>query len=256
MGTGQFLASRHIPHTFILDDAITSQDISRFRVLLAPGMDCISDAQESILKQFIFNGGTLLLTGESGVLTPYGEVRDKRAFCDILTERLLAETTKTDLMEVKYGKGRIIYSMDKSMMNEFCPSIRDTDMIYRFTPPDPKITAFNERIIENTVGTMKFKSISIPSKVLVTAYKDTEKGAVMVHLLNATGVKSKHGDVLPPLAAPAWEPINEDISFEITLPSFKKAIILRPMRKDTKKVDVEKNRKEPLQSYCAQRHSG
>ncbi len=124
----------YTPHTFILDDAITSQDISRFRVLLAPGMDCISDAQESILKQFIFNGGTLLLTGESGVLTPYGEVRDKRAFCDILTERLLAETTKTDLMEVKYGKGRIIYSMDKSMMNEFCPSIRDTDMIYRFTP--------------------------------------------------------------------------------------------------------------------------
>ncbi|ULB35565.1 MULTISPECIES: hypothetical protein [Proteiniphilum] len=241
MGTGQFLASRHIPHTFILDDAITSQDISRFRVLLAPGMDCISDAQESILKQFIFNGGTLLLTGESGVLTPYGEVRDKRAFCDILTERLLAETTKTDLMEVKYGKGRIIYSMDKSMMNEFCPSIRDTDMIYRFTP-DPKITAFNERIIENTVGTMKFKSISIPSKVLVTAYKDTEKGAVMVHLLNATGVKSKHGDVLP-LAAPAWEPINEDISFEITLPSFKKAYYTSPDAEGHKKVDVEKTGK-------------
>lgn len=243
MGTGQFLASRHIPHTFILDDAITGQDISRFRVLLAPGMDCISNEQELTLKQFIFDGGTLLLTGDAGMFTPYGEARDTRAFGDILTESRLAEAVETDWVEVEYGKGKIIYTRNKSMINEFCPSIRETGMIYRFTP-DPKITASNEKIVEKTVGPIMFKSISIPSKVLVTAYKDTgkERNSVMVHLLNATGVKVKHGDTLP-LPDPAWEPINEDISFEITLPSFKKAYYASPDEEGHKEVNVEKTGK-------------
>ena len=238
MGTGQFLASRHIPHTFILDDAIPDQDISRFRVLLAPGMDCIFDEQEQSLKQFIFDGGILFLTGDAGMLTPYGEVRDTMAFADILTQSRLAETIDKDWIEVKYGKGKIIYTRHKSMMNEFCPSIRETGMKYRFAP-DPKITAFNEKILENVVGSMMFKSISIPSKVLITAYKDMEKNHVMVHLLNATGVKVKHGDTLP-LADPVWEPINEDMSFEITLPSLKKAYYASPDAGGHKKIVVKK----------------
>jgi len=123
-------------------------------------------------------------------------------------------------------------------MNEFCPSIRETGMKYRFAP-DPKITAFNEKILENVVGSMMFKSISIPSKVLITAYKDMEKNHVMVHLLNATGVKVKHGDTLP-LADPVWEPINEDMSFEITLPSLKKAYYASPDAGGHKKIVVKK----------------
>lgn len=129
------------------------------------------------------------------------------------------------------------------MMNEFCPSIRETGMVYRFSP-DQKITASNEKILENTIGPMMFKSISIPSKVLVTAYQDMgkERTVVMVHLLNATGVKVKHGDKLP-LPDPSWEPINEDISFEITLPSFKKAYYASPDSEGHKKVDIEKTEK-------------
>lgn len=243
MGTGQLLASRHIPHTFILDDAIPGQDISRFRVLLAPGMDCISNEQERTLKQFVSDGGTILLTGDAGMFTPYGEARDTRAFGDILTESRLAEAAEKGWVELKYGKGKMVYAKGKSMMNEFCPSIRETGMVYRFTP-DQKITASNEKILENTIGPMMFKSISIPSKVLVTAYQDTgkERSIVMVQLLNATGVKVKHGDTLP-LPDPSWEPINEDISFEITLPSFKKAYYASPDSEGHKKVDVEKTEK-------------
>lgn len=116
-------------------------------------------------------------------------------------------------------------------------------MVYRFDP-NRETTALNEKILEKTVEPMMFKSISIPSKVLVTAYQDTGKGrsSVMVHLLNATGVKVKHGDTLP-LPDPAWEPINEDISFEITLPSFKKAYYASPDEEGHKKVNVEKTGK-------------
>jgi hypothetical protein len=240
MGMGQFLSERHVPHTFILDDAITSRDISGFRVLLAPGMDCISDEQEQAFKQFVRDGGALFLTGEAGLFTPYGEDRDQRAFGDILTDSRLAKANKTDWVEVKYGKGRFVYARNKSMINEFCPSIRESGMIYRFTP-DPEITASNEKIWEHIVENKVFKAVSIPSKVLVTAYKDAaeDRNAVMVHLLNATGVKVKHGDTLP-LPDPAWEAIHDDMSFEITLPSFKKAYYVSPDAKGYKEVRIKK----------------
>lgn len=240
MGMGQFLSERHIPHTFILDDALTTRDLSGFKVLLAPGMDCVSDEQEQTLKQFVLDGGTLFLTGDAGLFTPYGEDRDRRAFADILTDSRLAEAVETDWIEVKYGKGRVVYTRNKSMINEFCPSIRETGRVYRFAP-DPEITTTNEKIWEHIAGTMLFKAIHIHPSVLVTAYKDAAKDrkAVMIHLLNATGIKVKHGDTLP-LPDPTWEPIPDDISFEITLQSFKKAYYASPDAEGHKEVDIRK----------------
>lgn len=240
MGIGQFLSERHIPHTFILDDAITDQDIMRFRVLLAPGMDCISEKQEQVLKQFVFNGGTLFLTGSAGTLDPYGEVRSVRAFGDILTDDVLARSKGSEYVEVKYGKGRVVYTFEKYGINEFCQSIRDGGMVYRFNP-DLQITSVNERVLGNIIGSGWFNPISIPSNVLVTAYQDKtkENGVVMVHLLNATGVKVKNGDKLP-LPNPTWESINEDIRFEITLPSFKKAYYASPDAESHKAIYVKK----------------
>jgi hypothetical protein len=239
MGMGQFLAERHIPHTFILDDAITIRDLSGFKTLLAPGMDCVSDEQGERLKQFVRDGGVLFLTGDAGIYTPFGADRNRPIFSDILTDSKLAEAAETDWVEAKYGKGRIVYARNKSMMNEFCASNRETGMVYRFSP-DPKITASNEKIWNQIAGTGLFKPIHIPQKVLVTAYKDETKGrkAVMVHLLNAMGVKMKDGDALP-LPDPTWEPIPDDLRFEIVLPSFKNAYYASPDAEGHKPVDVK-----------------
>lgn len=241
MGLGQFLSERHVPHTFILDDAISDSNLSRFNILLAPGMDCISDHQETLLKKFVFNGGTLFLTGEAGMFTPYGELRDKRAFSEILSiENFTKKDEKNNWVEKRYGKGKIIYSSDKSMINEFCQSIRNTNMIYRFAP-NPQITSSNEKLMDAFIGTPVFRAISIPSKVLVTTYvnKSESPNMVMVHLLNATGVKAQNDDKLP-LLNPVWESINEDISFEITLPLFKKAYYASPDEEGHKNINVKK----------------
>ena len=240
MGTSQFLSERHVSHTFILDDMISSNDLSRFRVLLAPGMDCMSESQEVNLRQFISKGGTLFITGEAGMFDPYGEPRSRRAFYDILSDAKLTEAKRNDYIEVEYGKGRIVYSLNKNMMNEFCQSIRETNMVYRYNP-DPEITARNEKLMQNVIQMMNFKPVSIPSKVLVTVYKDPSPGkeTVMVHLLNAVGVKVKDGDKLP-LSNPTWESIKEDIRFEIVLPSFGKAYYASPDAEGHKEIHVKK----------------
>ena len=239
IGTSQFLTERHIQHTFILDDAITSQDISRFRVLLAPSIDCISNNQEEELKQFVFNGGTLYLTGDAGKLTPYGEPRQTRAFSDILSEEDILKATDLDWVEAKHGKGRIVYTMKKNAINEYCGSFRHGD-VYSFNP-DSVITKTNEKILNYVIGNRNFKSISVPSKVLVTVYKNNEKekNTTMIHLLNATGVKVKNGDMLP-LPNPEWGVIDEDLVFEIALSSISDAYYTSPDTPGHKTVNAEK----------------
>lgn len=239
MGTSQFLTERHIQHTFILDDAITGQDISRFRVLLAPGMDCISDDQEKELKQFVFNGGTLHLTGDAGKLTPYGEPRKIRAFSDILSEEDILKAANLDWVEAKHGKGKIVYTLKRNAINEYCRSFTD-GIVYSFNP-DPEITKINERIMNYVVGNTTFKSVSVPSKVLVSVYKnkDEEKNTTMIHLLNATGVKVKNGDILP-VPNPEWGVIDEDLVFEIALPSIEDAYYATPDTPGHKSVRTEK----------------
>jgi hypothetical protein len=196
MGTGQFLSERHVPHTFILDDALTAGfDLSRYRVLLAPGMNCLSAEQEELLARFVYNGGTLFLTGEAGTLDPYGEPRANRAFHSILTDKMLSEAAQTDFVATTHGKGRIVYASKKHAINEYAASIGNR-MVYAFSP-DPDITSINEKILSDVIGETLFRSISIPAKVFVTVYRDLETGATMVHLLNATGVTAKHGDTLP-----------------------------------------------------------
>lgn len=227
MGTGQFLSERNMQHTFILDDALTAGfDLSRYRVLLAPGMDCLSTEQEELLTRFVFNGGTLFLTGEAGTLDPYGDPRANRAFHQILTDDKLLEAAQTYFVTTPHGKGRIVYASKKHAINEYATSIRDSRMVYTFSP-DPAITLINEKILSDVIGESQFKSISIPAKVFVTVYKDVETGATMVHLLNATGITAKHGDALP-TPNPTWTPVEEEITFEIALPSLSKAYFTSP----------------------------
>ena len=226
MGTSQFLTERHIQHTFILDDALLNQDLSRFRVLLAPGMDCISDEQAAKLKQYVSNGGTLYLTGEAGQLTSYGEPRPVWAFADVFGFSALSETDAEP--EMKLGKGRIVYSAKKYGINDFCNSFTIGDT-YNFTP-DATLTSSHEVVLRKVIGNKRsFEAVSMPPRVLTSVYTDERGGKkmTMVHLLNATGVKIKNGDTLP-LPEHAWEDIKEDMSFEISLPSISESYYATP----------------------------
>jgi hypothetical protein len=240
MGISQFFAERHIQHTFILDDALLNQDLSRFRVILAPGMDCVSDEQASKLKQYVLNGGTLFITGEAGWFTSYGEPRSEWAFDGLIENEVLKKTADNFMAEKNAGKGRIVYCPNQHGINEFCKS-HTIDNTYEFVP-DPEVTVLNEKILGNVIGNnLSFKALNMPSKVLSSVYNELRDGrkATLVHLLNATGVKVKNGDKLP-LPDPSWKEINEDMSFEISLPEISSSYYASPDAPGHKPVKVLK----------------
>ena len=240
MGISQFFSERHIQHTFILDDALLSQDLSRFRVLLAPGVDCVSDEQVDKLKQYVSNGGTLYITGDAGKLTSYGELRTTWAFADVLGNDAITMSDDTGLVDVKLGKGRLVYCSKRYGLNVFCKSYTIGNT-YQFNP-DTKLTKLNEKTLRQVIGNkLSFEALSMPSKVLTSVYTESREGKkmILVHLLNATGVKVKNGDTLP-LPNPTWEDIKGDMSFEITMPSISKAYYASPDAPGHKPVRLNK----------------
>jgi len=240
MGISQFFVDRHIQHTFILDDALLNQDLSRFRVLLAPGMDCVSDEQITKLKQYVSNGGILYITGEAGQLTSYGEPRKVWAYADVMGSDALTKAGNNDFIEEKPGKGRIVNCAKRYGLNDFCKSYT-IENTYEFNP-DANLTALNEDILRKVIGNkLSFEALSIPAKVLTSVYKESRDGRkiTLVHLLNATGVNVKNGDKLP-LPNPSWGVIKGDMSFEISLPSISKAYYATPDSPGHKPVSIEK----------------
>jgi len=237
MGLSQLLTENHIQHTFILDDALLNQDISRFRVLLAPGMDCLSDEQVAKLREFVENGGTLYITGDAGKLTSYGEPRENFAFAGLFKKNQLEES---DYTESGFGKGRIIYSPERYGLNDFCKfyTIENT---YMFNP-DTNITITHKKLLQKVLGPQSsFKAIAIPEKVIVSVYNEmrNEKKLTLVHLLNATGVEVKNGDLLP-LNNPTWNEIQTEMSFEILLPAISELYYTSPDSPGHKTITSEK----------------
>ena len=241
MGTSQLLTALHIQHTVILDDALLNQDLSRFRVLLAPGMECISDEEVDELKGFVLNGGTLYITGDAGGFTSYGEPRTRPAFADWFDkESMNISSEHARVLEANPGKGRVVYCADRLGLNDFCES-HTVNSTFEFFP-DEGLTVQHEKVLRRVIGTeLSFEAIAMPAKLLTSVYRETRNGKdiTLVHLLNATGVRVKNGDVLP-LPDPAWGEIKGDLIFEISLPSIGSSYYATPDAPGHQPVRVEK----------------
>ncbi|MFV0605691.1 MAG: hypothetical protein ACK5NK_07615 [Niabella sp.] len=238
MGLSQYFAEKHIQHTFILDDALLNQDLSRFRVLMAMGMDCLSDDQLLKLKKFVLAGGTVYITGDAGKYDSFGERRYEPAFSFIKKNRKASENNY--IIKVNFGKGQFIYSEQKNILNEYSSSFT-TGSKYVFNQ-DTRKTMENDTIIRSVIGRkLSFEPIQIPEKVLTSVYHEVRNGdnLLLVHFLNATGVTVKNSDILP-LPNKMWKKIDTEIVFEITTPNISKAFYVSPDDEGQKSVKVEK----------------
>jgi hypothetical protein len=84
-----------------------------------------------------------------------------------------------------------------------------------------------------TVGTasLDFEMIQVPPQLISSLWqqKIDNSNCTLVHLLNATGVRMKKGDtVVYQKSQPAFPALNEDVIFEISLPSLTEAYVASP----------------------------
>jgi hypothetical protein len=87
----QVLIQHKIPFDILFDEDM--DQINRYQEVILPGQECVGDAQIQKLLEFVRNGGTLVLTGNTA---EYNQWRARRHINPLLPAR-------------SEGKGRIIY---------------------------------------------------------------------------------------------------------------------------------------------------
>ncbi|MHC4872561.1 MAG: hypothetical protein ACYTFY_12025 [Planctomycetota bacterium] len=145
-------------------------------------------------------------------------------------------------VKATYGKGKFIYSAPQfGIVNFESETTCNKEWKYIFNKECDSL--FGELINETISFQPKFKPVSIPEKILSTVYRERkdDKDYTLVHLLNATGVNNKVGEIIKNTAGELpWPIINSDIIFDIRSEKLKSAYIVSPDYSEQHKVDFQK----------------
>ena len=87
----QVLIQYKVPFDILFDEDM--DQLGRYQEIILPGQECVGDAQVQKLLEFVRNGGTLVLTGNSAQYNQWRERRHANPFLPARSE----------------GKGRIVY---------------------------------------------------------------------------------------------------------------------------------------------------
>jgi len=98
------------------------------------------------------------------------------------------------------------------------------------------------KLIAEELESPGFQAVSMPEKVVVSVYRQTEpEEQIMVHLLNATGVDMQPGQkLLGAHRGKTFPAITDDLVFDINLEGQKNAFIVSPDYKEKRAVKLEK----------------
>lgn len=82
----QALYQAKMPFTLVPDSA--PGDLSRFRVLLLPDLNLVSDSLIDLLHSYVRQGGGLVMTGQSTQFDEHGHIRSRAGLADLFPEPL------------------------------------------------------------------------------------------------------------------------------------------------------------------------
>ena len=130
--TEQALIQARVPFSLLFDDQLSG--VSKYRVLVLPDSQCLSDVQIQQIRTFVSNGGGLILIGESGFYDEWRRVRPQSAFQDLVrinrTVQPYQETVGVERpaggasVRSEYGSGRVVYVPEMEFDGPLPPSER------------------------------------------------------------------------------------------------------------------------------------
>lgn len=103
----QTLIQAKFPFGIIFDTHL--KDLSKFKVLVLANQDALSDEQAGQIRRFVENGGGLVATEETSLLTEWRRKRDKFALADLLGIDMPPALEDRNPLRKEFGKGRVVY---------------------------------------------------------------------------------------------------------------------------------------------------
>ncbi len=112
----QTLIQTRIPFDLIFDEHLAN--LSKYKVLVLPDTECLSDQQLGYIRKFVENGGGLVVTGLAGMYDEWRRVRTKAGLAGLVEgqreprgyqERVEAEQVSGSGKRKEAGRGRVVY---------------------------------------------------------------------------------------------------------------------------------------------------
>jgi hypothetical protein len=99
----QVLIQSKIPFGIIFDRHLS--DLSQYKVLVLAEQEALSDSQLAAIRDYVSKGGGLVMTGDTGRLTEWRTIRERRGLADLFGR----ETAFSRAVRSRYGEGRVVY---------------------------------------------------------------------------------------------------------------------------------------------------
>ena len=112
----QALIQARIPFNLIFDEHLA--ELARYKVLVLPETECLSDAQLEAIRKFVAAGGGLVATGQAGLYDQWRRLRVAPGLKGLINSQPHARDYEEDVAPVaitgaparkEYEKGRVVY---------------------------------------------------------------------------------------------------------------------------------------------------
>ncbi|MBT4814501.1 MAG: hypothetical protein HON70_02320 [Lentisphaerae bacterium] len=159
LGTWLLLTENHMPFEFVFDNQLGRDDLKGYEALVLPNMACVSDPQADTIRDWVNDGGHLVLTGSTGQFDEWGEARQRHAFRDWTAQKsTVAGKGRVDYVETDPG---LVFGRQRNQR----PGKTLLAALQRPTPPF---------------------GVTAPPYVAVNAFWNPRHDEIWVHLLNAS----------------------------------------------------------------------
>ena len=113
-GIEAVLMENHIPHAFVLDNLISSETLSKYKVVFLPNVRNMSDREVQLLTEYVREGGNLIATYATGLYDDEGNERSDYALRELFGVQYAGkrENTRKDNYQYILDKHHPIVSAD------------------------------------------------------------------------------------------------------------------------------------------------
>jgi len=95
-GAHKAMVYEHIPFGVILDENVTADTLRRFPVVLLPNVPILSEREIGLLRDYVEQGGHLIVTGHTGLFGPMGEALGHSVLESLTGVKLIDRLSSTD----------------------------------------------------------------------------------------------------------------------------------------------------------------
>lgn len=192
----QALIQARIPFALVFDEHLA--DLSRYRVLVLPDSECLSDSQLASVRRFVQNGGGLIATGQAGLYDEWRRARVIAGLEGLIDGQPRARGYEESVGRVavsgqpvrkEVGQGRSVY-LPVLQFDGPMPEMGNYFRIENRFWKRPKNWQDLADAIEWTARSNIAMRISGPEYLVANTVSQPDKHRVILHLLNYNARKA------------------------------------------------------------------